>query len=921
VREDNEGKVMTLGTLFDTDGRVAAISTQETQSQELKNNMKINLIAAKSYGWSATKVDNSQWAVNLLSAASDATFQANRALFGQQGDEYFAYISDRDANYRIKIFQQIGPVALGDFKNKKAEYGAGLDPAGLTTWAHLSQGTARDIWTLNEKRFSVLRARGVTSADLEALHGRARRTLEQAKSENSASLREAALASSAMLSHKVYLPLRASMDDLVNAVILLLLLSIPFGFAMERLIICATSVYGRITGFTVMSLVTFALLYAMHPGFAIASTPMIILMAFAITMLSAMVIYILLRKFKTELRAIQGQSATVHDLEVSRMGTMLAAVEMGVSTMRRRPTRTTLTAITVVILTFTILAFASFSRTVGVRAAYEGPLGESMHAGILVRRLDYSQVSPGVLDAVKGQEGKGGFIAMHYWLPRKKDQGWRSTVARPSDGESLLTDALMGIPVEELSRWPELAAALGKGTPEEKQQRMREGGVFLPPIVQEVLRLQVGSPVLVNGKKVVFAGTFDPGAMQRLKALDGQSILPVDFQDPALMAKSQQSGLQGETRLLIAKQSDRHFVHLSSHQVILASSELVRELGGQIHLITIYPGEGVNVAQRGRQLAEILLLPVWAAGPDGIERLILTILTEVSGGLALLVPLLLGGLIIFGTLLGSISDREKEIYTFSALGLSPGHVGVLFFAEAAVYAVVGGMGGQLLAQGAAYGATSLARAGYIEPTSVNYSSTNSLFAIGVVMLTVLVSAIYPAYRASKSANPGLARAWKMPAAEGDLLKMTFPFTVSAYDITGVVSFLAEHFRRHDDAGLGGFAASNVEVRQTKDRNLELTSDLALAPFDLGVTEHLTLTAVPSQIEGVDEVAVKITRSSGAHGDWYRSTRVFMRDLRRQFLLWRTLSNEMIEHYRLQTLQVLGVLDSEAAGRTPTPKQN
>ena len=33
--------------------------------------------------------------------------------------------------------------------------------------------------------------------------------------------------------------------------------------------------------------------------------------------------------------------------------------------------------------------------------------------------------------------------------------------------------------------------------------------------------------------------------------------------------------------------------------------------------------------------------------------------------------------------------------------------------------------------------------------------------------------------------------------------------------------------------------------------------------------------------------------------------MFIRNLRRQFLLWRTLSGEMIEHYRMQTLTALG----------------
>jgi hypothetical protein len=307
------------------------------------------------------------------------------------------------------------------------------------------------------------------------------------------------------------------------------------------------------------------------------------------------------------------------------------------------------------------------------------------------------------------------------------------------------------------------------------------------------------------------------------------------------------------------------------------------------------------------------MLSVWARYPEGIYRLVFTRLAELAGGLALIVPVVLGGLIIFGTMLGSIADREKEIYTFSALGLAPAHVGLLFFAEAAVYAVVGGMGGQILAQFVAMVASMLAEAGLIPPPAINFSSTNALFAMAIVMATVIISAIYPAIRASRSANPGLARAWRMPPPEGDELKMVFPFTVSAYDITGVVSFLAEHFRAHDDAGLGSFAAQDVRIDRGRDSGaLELHAELALAPFDLGVTQAFTLTASPSDIPGVDEVAIRASRHSGAAGDWTRANRVFLHDLRKQFLLWRTLTHEMIEQYRGRTLEALGEIEDERA---------
>jgi hypothetical protein len=121
----------------------------------------------------------------------------------------------------------------------------------------------------------------------------------------------------------------------------------------------------------------------------------------------------------------------------------------------------------------------------------------------------------------------------------------------------------------------------------------------------------------------------------------------------------------------------------------------------------------------------------------------------------------------------------------------------------------------------------------------------------------------------------------------------------------MVSFLAEHFRRHDDAGIGGFAASNTAIRKTPEGRLELSVDLALAPFDLGVTQELVLTALPSEIPGVDEIALCMTRTSGTASDWARQNRVFLSALRRQFLLWRTLSSDTIEGYRLETLQLLG----------------
>jgi hypothetical protein len=256
-------------------------------------------------------------------------------------------------------------------------------------------------------------------------------------------------------------------------------------------------------------------------------------------------------------------------------------------------------------------------------------------------------------------------------------------------------------------------------------------------------------------------------------------------------------------------------------------------------------------------------------------------------------------------MLGSVADREREIYTFSALGLAPKHVATLFFAESLVYSLLGGMGGYLLAQATLKLLTMLAGYGLVVVPEMNMSSTNTIFTILIVMGTVLISALYPALKASRSANPGLMRSWRPPAPQGNVLDLVFPFTVSEYDITGVVSFLKEHFDAHSDTGLGRFLACDTHIVRDESSALGLTSHMALAPFDLGVGQKFALRSVPSEIAGIDEVNIRLERMSGQPKDWQRLYKVFLDDLRQQFLIWRSLSHETMEVYRRQTLTALG----------------
>jgi hypothetical protein len=94
----------------------------------------------------------------------------------------------------------------------------------------------------------------------------------------------------------------------------------------------------------------------------------------------------------------------------------------------------------------------------------------------------------------------------------------------------------------------------------------------------------------------------------------------------------------------------------------------------------------------------------------------------------------------------------------------------------------------------------------------------------------------------------------------------------------------------------------------------LDAFLALAPFDLGVTEAFQLRSAPSEIAGIDEVKIRIVRQSGQYKDWQRLNKVLLNELRRQFLIWRSLPHETMEFYRRQTLEELREIESETAAR-------
>jgi ABC-type antimicrobial peptide transport system permease subunit len=846
---------------------------------------------------------------SIVEGVSDSKFSESCMTSFPEGVMFYG---NRETN--IKAFAKGGIMVLGNGEEDPKGKGISVLDPPIYTLNVLNQ-TAHDYMNLNDSRLQILRDKAIINDSLEILNADAREHWDnavEARKNNDipTALGHEAFASS--IGARVSTPLKNITNDMIKAVVVLLLLTIPFAFAMERLIFNAVSIYNQVVGFAVFFLATFALLYITHPAFTIASSPIIIFLAFIIILLSVMVMVIVMSKFKRELRAIQGLSTSAHGV-ASDSSTAMAAVLIGISGMRNRPLKTFLIALTIIMLTFTIVVFASFTPIIGVKDSYLGKgTGTSR---IELRRFTGLGLPSSISDSLKALYGDEWKVYTRQTLSRGPQIEAEGNLVLFTKDKKIKKweklEAMIAFNPEELEANPDLAKAI----PDMKTWKSKNGDdtppLFLHPSIPERMKLQKGDEVYLNGIKFIYAGNFNNSLFDQLTYLDNAKYTPPDF-EISKQEMGEEGSIEQMDQQVEAFVDATRFSYLPSRNVAItlngSLSDLVCfELSEFNSAIVMYPNEEADVEKTAKEISKFFMGSVLAKGAKGVNKFFFSEAMQASGFSMLIVPLLLGGLIIFNSLLGSIVDRQKEIFTYSALGLSPPNVGALFFAESGVYAVLGGMGGYLVSQIASKVVYICGEQGWFVPPEMNFSSLSSVLTILIVMAVVIISTIYPALKAGRSANPGLARKWKMPKPDGDKIEFVFPFTVSANDMTGILAFIVEHFENHGDSSLGSFAASKVKmyVKNKIDTDGDgdkedfcgIRANVSLAPFDLGVMQEFEMFARPSEIEDIDEVVVSLKKISGTKGAWMRGNKVFVDELRQQFLFWRSLPIQTVEHYR------------------------
>ena len=793
----------------------------------------------------------------------------------------------------------------------KAE-GEGFKIRSGVSFARTTYQAAKDMWTLDESRMRELKSFAIENQRLNSLHDRARTELDAAELAQSEKrwgdfVRHTRAAFG--LESRAYPDVKSTQNDVVQGIIFFMALVIPCAFFTERLIITAGTIKNQILGFVGVFMVIWTILWLVHPAFQL-SNPFVILLAFVIIALAVLVMSIISGRFNEQMKKLRTEVAVIHDTDVSRSSASVTAFQLGISNMKRRKTRTILTFLTLLLLTFTVLSFTSIST--GMRFNQIQRDNEGLYEGILIRSKAWNPMEDSVLEYALSNFGEVGVVAPRSWYSNKS----KAHIKMKSGDRAHNALGVLGLTPQE-REVTALDRALIAGRwfepGEEKvcilpSDMIAAGNLNIP--LEDVGTAQIR----VFGDHFTVIGVVDSRRMKDLKDLDDEILTPADFavtggQAVQEMAEEEQREKQGleDTKVVI-----KPFVHLEPANTLIIPYETLRSIGSgnPLQSVAVRFNEGVDeraqVEDFLSRLAVTLFAGIKETGDEYVKVSIYSSLgmTTFSGMSNLFIPILIASLIVLNTMMGSVYERFREIGIYSSVGLAPGHIAWLFIAESCVYSVLGVVAGYLSGQ---IIAKVLIELNLLAGFTLNYSSLSAVLSCMLVMAVVMLSTIYPARKASQLAVPDVTRKWKLPPPEGDEWKFEFPFTVSGHEVLGLNVFLMGYFDSYSEESIGTFYTDGAKLscKTTSAGELyEIDMNIWLAPFDLGVSQHVTLQAIPDAEHNIYAVGLNLQRLSGEDASWRRVNQRFMNVIRKQFLIWRTVDGEAKEEYRRQGSEIL-----------------
>ncbi|MSS70358.1 MAG: FtsX-like permease family protein [Candidatus Latescibacteria bacterium] len=857
-------------------------------------------------------------------------------VFTRPGEKVKLTMSAGSIGIRFVLLNSIGA------ESEEQARGRGFTTLTHGSFARTSFQAAKDMWTLDEARMRDLKAYAIENQRLNVLHAQAKAHVDLAeqafkglKWDEFIKHTRAALG----VESRAYPDVKATQNDVIQGIIFFMALVIPCAFFAERLLITAGDIRWQVVGFSAIFVVIWIFLSFVHPAFDL-SNPFVILLAFVILALAIFVITLIFTRFNAQMRKLRTEAAVIHDVDVGRVSASLAAFQLGIANMKRRKLRTVLTFSTLVLLTFTVLSFTSIKSSLRFHQIARDNPGQ--YPGFLLRSKFWGALEETSLDYTRASFAGEAIIAPRSWYSSRD----KKAIKLKHGEKSANALGIVGLSAQE-AEVTQIQSCLYAG------RWFREGEQKVCVVPREMAKLLGLTPedvgraqVRLFGDLFTVAGLIDSDRMKGLRDLDDEPLTPADFEatDQNIVIQMSQQERREKAGLEEPDVEIMEFVHLDPANVLIVPYQTLREVRSPLQAVAVRFRDPTVVKSRVEDFISRLSVVLFAGVPrqtrdEQIERLegwdlngtferalanearrnlvrvdvsIYSSLgqTSLKGMSNLFIPIAIAALIVLNTMMGSVYERFREIGIYSSVGLAPVHIAFLFMAESCVYAVLGTVSGYLLGQGVA---KVLLWQGLLEGITLNYSALSAVASSGLVMAVVILSTIYPARKASQMAVPDVTRRWKLPDPHGDRWDFEFPFTVGGREVFGLCVFLVKYFDFHTEGSMGTFYTEGAQLSALptdKGDGYTIRTTIWLSPFDLGVSQTVLFKAVPTGNHDIHAMELTLGRLSGDASSWKRCNQRFMNVIRKQFLIWRTISTEAKDQYKAEGQRMIEAQEKE-----------
>lgn len=752
---------------------------------------------------------------------------------------------------------------------------------------------SKDIILITRSRYNQLSSHNARSLSVEEKLLKAEEYLEEAmrayveKRYSDAYVK--ALAAWAWGS-RTYDEVMALIDDSGRTSLFFFLIIISAAILLERLLIQSS---GKRQIIIILALGSILLLFfgIIHPALTVVTNTIMAILGLISFILFAVSAGILGDETQKVLKELSYRILGYHVIEKGRSGLLAMTLNVSIENMRRRKIRTVLVLSSLIAVSFALTSFTSISPYIGVKYVPWG-VHSPQYQGILIKSSfsipPRDILGPYTADVVKGVVGKEALILPRSWYyPSSIGPSTGVVTKITSEGGNLTYEinAMLGLTIEDMKN-----IFLNYSDTPIIYYGADKYWCLIPSSAAERLRVNLGDTIIAQGIRLKVIGIYNTSIIttELTRDLSGLSITPTDPYYVSVLGV-------GVTIPLSAGQQPPQ---LSWSRIIVVPYELALELGGYTAEISIkFPANtSIEIINNlSKDIANILDLPVYVGTEEKVKVASRVSTFSAFGLEGTIILLIIGAFNIATTLIGIQQERAKDMFVYTSLGLSPSGAMIMIILESLTYSILSLLAGYFLGF---IGNIIFKEIGVLPPDfTFNYASIFAAISLLIVLFASFVSSLYPARLASKLITPSLERKWKPPTKpKDDLWEMPLPVIIDDLDeVKGILAFLREYY-----AGLGAertyykILESSLNLMDAKEPSLTLK--VALAPYEAGVAEKVSLSAVWNEKDNNYSFIVMMERLIGKREIWIQGSINFVDDLRKQMLLWRFLPTDSRRKY-------------------------